>query len=827
MSDEEEWTEAPSASYLDSPFRGAARDTGRGPVDAHSEAVRELLAELYSDEMEEALSELLEETAALHAEHAAALVGASASEAAEQPVRERLEALADQAERYLEALAEAAGEADTRSLTEAELESVFESVAPPAPLGESPAFEQFFGALKNFAKKAVSGAVNLAKKGVQAVKTGVQAVAKVMPIGLILRQLRPIVQPLLTRVLKIGIGRLPAPIRPIATQLARQLLREAPMTEAEEAEDAEKPAAAGSHAPAAQALGAEPTPAALLSLELAGATAGLLLARDESEGEAWAAEAAQSLSGGAGEAYGQQSPAAEAEALAEARERFTEALSRLPDGGDPRPALEEFLPVVMAALPIVRKIIQIAGRQNVVGALSNLLAALIGKFTGPRNARILATAIADTGLKLLSLETAAEAPERLAASALAATAEDTVRQLAQLPAEELEDPVRLEVAAGKAFNVAAAANIPSTLLREDLEETEARGVKGMWVPLPHGAKGALRYKKYSRVFEAEVGAKQAATLRTGGGTPLATVLRDQFRVRAFPVRLKIHLYEAGAHTWARQIQAAEQRGAGRGGARLLALLPLTRQAADSLLGHPGLGMAQPPKVVKGRQLPRGVRLYGIELADRQPGSDPARAAGGGAEAPEQLRRPTEAQVTVDARAGQESLTIALHLAEEQAQEILRSAGTPPAVGPFLGALASALAESTATALLGGEGRNVRVFREAHEQPSHLSPADEGEEFVSSLPPRLREAIAEGLKRAAGQAFAQYFKGRVDEFVRALQDPRDGVTLVVTLPGAPLVGIVTGILGRRLPSRSEVARAIGALAAEPAAKVEVKAGRHRG
>lgn len=479
MSDEEEWTEAPSASYLDSPFRGAARDTGRGPVDAHSEAVRELLAELYSDEMEEALSELLEETAALHAEHAAALVGASASEAAEQPVRERLEALADQAERYLEALAEAAGEADTRSLTEAELESVFESVAPPAPLGESPAFEQFFGALKNFAKKAVSGAVNLAKKGVQAVKTGVQAVAKVMPIGLILRQLRPIVQPLLTRVLKIGIGRLPAPIRPIATQLARQLLREAPMTEAEEAEDAEKPAAAGSHAPAAQALGAEPTPAALLSLELAGATAGLLLARDESEGEAWAAEAAQSLSGGAGEAYGQQSPAAEAEALAEARERFTEALSRLPDGGDPRPALEEFLPVVMAALPIVRKIIQIAGRQNVVGALSNLLAALIGKFTGPRNARILATAIADTGLKLLSLETAAEAPERLAASALAATAEDTVRQLAQLPAEELEDPVRLEVAAGKAFNVAAAANIPSTLLREDLEETEARGVKGM------------------------------------------------------------------------------------------------------------------------------------------------------------------------------------------------------------------------------------------------------------------------------------------------------------------------------------------------------------
>ncbi|MEU0810271.1 hypothetical protein [Streptomyces sp. NPDC005970] len=149
------------------------------------------------------------------------------------------------------------------------------------------------------------------------------------------------------------------------------------------------------------------------------------------------------------------------------------------------------------------------------------------------------------------------------------------------------------------------------------------------------------------------------------------------------------------------------------------------------------------------------------------------------------------------------------------------------MGPFLGSLGSALAEATVTALFGGESRNVRVFREAYEQSSHLSPADEGEEFVSSLPPRLRDAVAEGLKRAAGQAFAQYFKGRVDEFARALQDPRDGVTLVVTLPGAPLVGIVTGILGRRLPSLPEVSRAVAALAAEPAAKVEVKAGRHRG
>ncbi|MPY47644.1 hypothetical protein [Streptomyces acidicola] len=839
---ESEWEATPAPTALDSPFRAADRQTGRGPVDAESEAVRELLAELYEDELEESLAELLEETAAFHAQHAATTVGRPDPRAVEAPAREWLEPLARQTEAMLESVAEAAGNADAPSLTEAELEELFASAVPPTALGETPAFENFFGAIAKFAKKAVKGAVNLAKKGVR-------AVGKVMPVGLILGQLKKIVGPLLQRVLKIGIGRLPAPLRPVAATLAKKLLREAPETEAEQAESL-------AHAPTAHALGQDPeattpSPAAELALEAAGTVAGLLLARDEQESEDWLAEAGAVLSGerAEAEAYAQDVPAAEAEALDEARERLTEALSELSEGGDPRPALEEFIPLVMAALPLVRKGISVIGRDRVVNMLAGLLAQLIGKWVRPREANILARAIADTGLKLLSLEAEAEDPRRTAATALTATVEDTVRRLARLPAEELEDPVRLEAAAGSAFNAAAAANVPASLLREDLEELEARGLNGTWLHLPRTKPRRFRYKRFSRSFEVTLEARQAAALRTAEGVRLDTLLRDRFRVRTYPVRIVVSLYEAmGGGVWARQIAVAEKKhGRGRGP---VALLPLTRQAAGTLLGHPGLGK-DGTRPVKGRPLAPGTRLFGIELVGhRTSGARPATgpagsvprgpdavpagagdAAGAGvavAALPSSGRgRPTQVNLTVDARGGREGLVVALYLAEERAQALLNGAGSPPAIGPFLAALATDLADGVVTALLDGAGRRVRIFREAYEQSAQLSPASEGEEFVSALAPRVREALSTGLKRVAGHVLAQYLQGHLGEFVRTLQAPQNGVTLVVTLPGTQLVGMITAVRSGRVPSLAALSSAIRALTADAAAKVEVRAGFHRG
>src|SRR5205823_2775297 len=74
------------------------------------------------------------------------------------------------------------------------------------------ATEQFLGGLIRKAKGLVSGAVNLAKKGLS-------AVGKLLPIGKIFDALKRLVQPLLKRVLQMAMNKLPASVRPYAEKL--------------------------------------------------------------------------------------------------------------------------------------------------------------------------------------------------------------------------------------------------------------------------------------------------------------------------------------------------------------------------------------------------------------------------------------------------------------------------------------------------------------------------------------------------------------------------------------------------------------------------------
>ena len=91
---------------------------------------------------------------------------------------------------------------------------------------QSLATEQFLGKLVKKAKGLVKGAVNLAKKGLK-------AVGKLIPLGKVFAALRKLVSPLLKRVLKMAIGKLPAALQPAAKTLAAKLLgkeAEAPYT---------------------------------------------------------------------------------------------------------------------------------------------------------------------------------------------------------------------------------------------------------------------------------------------------------------------------------------------------------------------------------------------------------------------------------------------------------------------------------------------------------------------------------------------------------------------------------------------------------------------
>ena len=117
--------------------------------------------------------------------------------------------------------------------------------------------------------------------------------------------------------------------------------------------------------------------------------------------------------------------------LRRARRRFVGNLQKLDDGDDPAPAVEQFIPAI---LPVLKLGLKIIGRKRVVEAIGKLVGNLLRPFTGPKMAVPLANAIVDTGLRIIGFEMTEDNKATMAAEATAAVVEDTVRQVAQMPA---------------------------------------------------------------------------------------------------------------------------------------------------------------------------------------------------------------------------------------------------------------------------------------------------------------------------------------------------------------------------------------------------------
>ena len=204
--------------------------------------------------------------------------------------------------------------------------------------------------------------------------------------------------------------------------------------------------------------------------------------------------------------------------LDRARARLVDQLMGGSAGEAPTAEVEQFIPVVMAAMPLIRLGLKFVGRDKVVVFLGDRLADLVKDHIGLDMARKLGRPLADVGLRLLSLEAESGEDARLGAEALVATMEDTIREVASLPSEALAEPLRLEAEVQAAFNEAAARHIPAEALRSDLPDHEAQEA-GVWVYMPRRARPAYRYKKYSRVFRVPITRPFArAIVLSDGGT---------------------------------------------------------------------------------------------------------------------------------------------------------------------------------------------------------------------------------------------------------------------------------------------------------------------
>ena len=757
-------------------------------VGGASEGFRELLAELRDSEFDEALAGLVDE-----ADARAQLLGLD--EAGADPARvERalhhwLEPLRMEAESLLDQMGDALAAHDAQTLTDEEVDRLLEGLEP-GESAEGPVFEDFLKKLWKKAKSAVKGAARLAKKGIA-------AVGRFLPIGIILKRLRGLVRPLLTRVLKIAMNRLPPALRPAAAQLARRFLG---VRELEAMESAE-------------ALPAAESPAAVdlrsLQLDFDAEIASLLLAPEEPELESLVAEAnlhAERLDDGS---------LAE---LDEAREDFVNGLAGLEQGEDPTPLVEQFLPAILPALRIG---IGVIGRPKVVNFLAKFLGRLIAPYVGPQLTQPLSRAIVDAGLRLMTLEAGEEEQEaadpRVAAEAFAALVEDTVSRVAELDEDELEDEGIVEEVAFESFHRAARGQFPASVLRGGGRASGGR-VRGVWVGMPR--RGRRRYRKYSRVLDVTISPEAAALVQTRGGRTLAMFLRDRLG-RTGPVQARLHLYQAIPGTRLGRIARAERAVPGLGPAATAAhteLHPLTREAAGALLGEPELG-AEVSEAFLDELAPAAVgqRFYYLEVA----GGRPAATMPGGATATAGAGRPrlSTTTATIDARSNE--LRVAVYLSEAQAQDIAARLRRKEPLGALLSALLPVYAGGLRSLASAAGRHRLRIIGE-----TEVAAAEQ--QFILPGLPNPAEAVGALLTRWTRRALASQLLAQRDALLTAAAGPHDGVTLVVRLLQPPGLSTIARLArGRLSAGLRDLGSWGGLLRSRPAtAKLEIVPGYRR-
>src|SRR5215204_4285846 len=710
---------------------------GYGP---EAEDFVQLLAELRDEEFDEAVQRLVNEASELYQEQFIGESGALVppSTEAERLLEAHFDPLAKEAETLLGEMAGEVERHDITAMSEAEIDTLLNRYEVPRDQ-LSPDFEYFMENFLGKLKRAVKGAANLVKKGISVVgKLG---------LGPILEKLKQLVRPLINRVLKVALDKLL-----LGEAAEEEALEEAP-------EDREEPAA--------------PDPARV-QVELDAQIANLLFAGEEMEQELAIAEYVAETERPATDSTGD---------LDRARAEFINEISRLENGKDPTPLLENFIP--LAIQPLAKTAIGILGRQKVVNFLARFLAKLIDRFVGKEQATPLSQAIVDAGLRLMNLEATTETKTNLAGSAIAATVEETMRRLAEQPRDVLENEALLEGAALEAFEGAAAACLPSALLKPRLRETT--GLNGAWVFWPASAR-RYRCRKYTLTPEVRITPQLARTVTTYGGIPLARVLRDRLGLSPDrSINARIHLYEATPGTTIAQIARSEKDVPGLGTSAepvRSQFHPLTPEAAMAFLQEPELGREVSSEYfARPDPLALGERLYYLEIAGARPQvttTEPGQAS--------VVRRASEVNLALDFPRNQ--IRAYIYLSEAASQEIATMLRQRAPVGAVQSRLKAEYGRDLNAALSGKINRHVKVVHEAllPEQFFGLG------KTIKRVHPTLLQRLRKKPRRWLRQRLAENPQQQTQTFVAATENTADGVTLVATFTSPPGLSSLRGVVG---------------------------------
>ncbi|MBM3784646.1 MAG: hypothetical protein FJW30_09825 [Acidobacteria bacterium] len=742
-------------------FRDEAQSVAINPA---AQAAAEMLFEFSDPEFREATRRFSQEVFELYARQGVdeEMTGELEAGAEEAVVRDMASGIRGY-EAAMEMVEREIGSRDANELEVEEVARVFQKASAHIAPDQ---FEYFLGKLLKKAGKIVKGVVKTAKKVAGKV---IKAAGKIVPIGPILAKLKGLIKPLIRRVLKAALGKVPEPLQAPARKLAGIFLGGM---------------AAPANGSAAEGDVKQEDPAAEVESELDEYfTAEFFAAGQDMESE---------LSHRRTPPFSHGRFHSRLRRLRQAHRNFARiAQNRQSEPTDSEPNAvakdleENLLPAIIAAAPVAQAVaktaIGIIGRPRVVKFLAGLVAKLIQRFIGPDAAQPLSNFIVDRGLGLLGLEVTEEHRAMAPGYALAQVAEDTVRNLAEmverngLTESELEDQNLLEFFALEAFEQAAAANLPSQYLRPELRETSASS--GTWIQLP--AAGTAYYKKYSEVREISIDPATANSISSFGGETLGQFLATRKgAVPGKPLKARIHLYEAIPGTWLSRISLYETGVPGLNSALEAAwsqIHPLTTTAAGILLGSSGLGKDVDGKYTQSRHvITPSQRFYYLEIA-------------GVADAPVER----QSQFNLVLNEVTESFALHLYLSETDAQTLaarMRTGGVMkillPAFLRIVGAAENTLADGLAS--------HIVLIRknENFVPPVWLTP------LVMAVLRRylkrvIRKWIIKALLRLVGAAYDQFRQA----FIAAADSGESGVTVTfrATVPNiiSPIIDLIEG------------------------------------
>jgi hypothetical protein len=702
---------------LRSPFAEALLETGGSEEE---QLLDRLLGEVDDETFEDAVEALVDEVAGLHltspwaSESSRGQAGRGQSGSA--TVDAWASRLTTDTQRFLDHLETTFAQRRPESISQDELDLAAMEFEVDS-LG--PASEQLFGGILNKVKNVV-GAV---------AKTGVNLLTKITGLSAITGILRKLVDPLVRRIVTFALHKLPpaaqGPARALALKLGVQESSSAQSIVTEFDRQFAEALTAGNEAAADQLLTAAGEAAAL-------------------DGE---------------------DPVSE---LDTARARLVDELSTAPPGEPPVVQVEQFIPAVMAAMPLIRTAVKIMGRDRIKGLLARPLALFITPLIGAQAARTLAPQLADTGMKLLKLEH--ELPATLGAEALVATLEETVRQVFSLPAEALADDLRLGVEVQEAFAEAAARYLPRQVLRTDLETGDPEDERGSWIMMPRTAAPHFRYRAYSRPFPILLPRPTAATIVIGEEETLEERMMDA-GVSSWPVEAEVRLYEAVPGTHLGHLAATENDPASTETLATDEFAELTPEVAGLLLGAPGLGRAAGPGATIGRTgVPRpGQRFFRVLARGTHPRTG---------------RRIRRLALRLDLSNGTPVLRVHLRIGERAAHTIATQ----------LDQRAQLQVVATLRRLLGPAARLALAQRLSRLRT--LNTPD-------PLPEERRRALAETLAEAMLTTAAKELPSAAAALAGAARDPAAGITLTFAFPypdraaltgdpGAPTLSIRPGL-----------------------------------